>query len=68
LDIISWVYTVRSKRVERNMAEMENFEYTEALKFSEGRKNTQGLKGGVSGIGKAVYTGIREQKMERSGS
>lgn len=41
-------------------------EYMEALKFSEGGKNPQGLKGGVSGICKAVYTGIREQKIERS--
>ncbi|MBI5601754.1 MAG: hypothetical protein HY879_00200 [Deltaproteobacteria bacterium] len=43
-------------------------EYMEALKFSEGCKNPQGLKGGVSGICKAVYTGIREQKIERSDS
>jgi len=37
-------------------------EYSESLKGSEGFKNPEGLKGGVSGICKAVYSGIREQK------
>ena len=37
--------------------------YMESLKGSEGFKNPEGLKGGVSGICKAVYTGIREQKI-----
>jgi len=37
-------------------------EYTESLKGTEGFKNPEGLKGGVSGICKAVYSGIREQK------
>ena len=37
-------------------------EYMECLKGSEGFKNPDGLKGGVSGICKAVYSGIREQK------
>ena len=37
-------------------------EYMECLKGSEGFKNPEGLKGGVSGICKAVYSGIREQK------
>ncbi len=50
------------------MARRENFENTEALKFSERFRKPQGLKGRVSGIGKAVYTGILEQKKERSGS
>ncbi len=36
--------------------------YVEALKGTEGFKNPQGLQGGVSGICKAVYSGIREQK------
>jgi glycine cleavage system H protein len=36
--------------------------YIESLKGTEGFKNPEGLKGGVSGICKAVYTGIREQK------
>jgi glycine cleavage system H protein len=37
--------------------------YIESLKGSEGFKNPEGLKGGVSGICKAVYTGIGEQKI-----
>ena len=41
--------------------------YIESLKGSEGFKNPKGLKGGVSGICKAVYSGIREQKIENEG-
>jgi glycine cleavage system H lipoate-binding protein len=37
--------------------------YLEALRRSEGGKNPEGIKGGVSGICKAVYTGIGEQKI-----
>ena len=36
--------------------------YIESLRGTEGFKNPEGLKGGVSGICKAVYSGIREQK------
>ena len=36
--------------------------YIESLKGTEGFKNPEGLKGGVSGICKAVYSGIKEQK------
>ncbi|MDJ0985512.1 MAG: hypothetical protein QNJ26_08200 [Desulfobacterales bacterium] len=36
--------------------------YIENLKGTEGFKNPDGLQGGVSGICKAVYSGIREQK------
>ncbi len=35
--------------------------YIESLKGTEGFKNPEGLQGGVSGICKAVYSGIREQ-------
>ena len=38
-------------------------EYIESLKGSEGLKNPQGIKGGVSGICKAVYSGIGGQKI-----
>ena len=38
-------------------------EYAESLKGSEGLKNPEGIKGGVSGICKAVYTGIGGQKI-----
>ncbi|MBT8371827.1 MAG: hypothetical protein KJO34_12750 [Deltaproteobacteria bacterium] len=37
--------------------------YTESLKETDGFKNPDGLKGGVSGICKAVYSGIRDQKI-----
>ena len=37
--------------------------YLESLKNSEGLKNPEGLKGGVSGVCKAVYSGIRMQKI-----
>ncbi len=36
--------------------------YIENLKGTDGFKNPEGLKGGVSGICKAVYSGIRDQK------
>ena len=37
--------------------------YAESLKGTEGFKNPEGLKGGVSSICKAVYSGIRDQKI-----
>ena len=37
--------------------------YLESLRGTEGFKNPEGKKGGVSGICKAVYTGIGEQKI-----
>jgi glycine cleavage system H lipoate-binding protein len=40
-------------------------EYILGLQNSEGCKNPEGLKGGVSGICKAEYTGIKEQKFEK---
>lgn len=36
--------------------------YLESLRQTEGFKNPDGIIGGVSGICKAVYSGIREQK------
>jgi len=38
-------------------------EYGEGLKGTDGFKNPEGLVGGVSGICKAVYSGIRDQKI-----
>ena len=38
-------------------------EYIQRLKGTEGFKNPEGLKGGVSGICKAVYSGFRDQKI-----
>ncbi len=42
---------------------MDAIGYTESLKGTDGFKNPEGLKGGVSGICKAVYSGIRDQKI-----
>ncbi|MGD9973050.1 MAG: GcvH-related protein [Desulfatirhabdiaceae bacterium] len=41
--------------------------YLEKLQESEGFKNPDGIKGGVSGVCKAVYSGIRMQKINQSG-
>jgi glycine cleavage system H lipoate-binding protein len=38
-------------------------DYLDKLRLSEGFKNPEGIKGGVSGICKAVYSGIGEQKI-----
>jgi glycine cleavage system H protein len=38
-------------------------EYLASLQGSDGLKNPEGIKGGVSGICKAVYTGINQQKI-----
>ncbi len=45
-----------------NLTAMDAQGYIESLKATEGFKNPEGLIGGVSGICKAVYSGIREQK------
>ena len=37
--------------------------YIETLRETEGFKNPEGVKGGVSGICKAVYSGIGQQKI-----
>ncbi len=59
-----WLFQIKT-RSEANFAleELSSAEaYVESLQNSEGCKNPEGLKGGVSGICKAVYTGIKEQK------
>jgi len=38
-------------------------DYFEKLKGTEGFKNPEGIKGGVSGMCKAVYSSIRQQKI-----
>jgi glycine cleavage system H protein len=59
-----WLFRVRpdtdGKDAWQNLADAKA--YIESLKGTEGFKNPEGLKGGVSGICKAVYSGIREQK------
>ncbi len=60
-----WLFRIKpdAGAAEASQNLMDAQEYMECLKSSEGFKNPDGLKGGVSGICKAVYTGIREQKI-----
>jgi glycine cleavage system H lipoate-binding protein len=60
-----WVFKIKpDSDVKSILGSLEDaYEYIENLKRSEGRKNPEGLKGGVSSICKAVYSGIREQKI-----
>jgi glycine cleavage system H protein len=57
-----WLFKIRCSGVS-----IESFldaaSYLESLRSTEGFKNPEGIKGGVSGICKAVYTGIRGQKL-----
>lgn len=60
-----WLFRVATDaaRVEAGAIFTDAQGYLECLKSSEGFKNPEGLKGGVSGICKAVYSGIRDQKI-----
>jgi glycine cleavage system H lipoate-binding protein len=59
-----WLFKIKSEAgfEEASPTVVDAQGYIESLKGSEGFKNPEGLKGGVSGICKAVYSGIREQK------
>lgn len=59
-----WLFEIRpgSGEEESLRALASPDEYVTSLQKSEGGKNPDGLKGGVSGMCKAVYGGIREQK------
>ena len=59
-----WLFRIKPDigLAETGPTAMDAQEYTESLKGTDGFKNPEGLKGGVSGICKAVYSGIREQK------
>ena len=59
-----WLFRIRpeSGMADASQEFADAQEYIKCLKGSEGFKNPEGLKGGVSGICKAVYSGIREQK------
>ncbi len=72
LDLVSkdpygqgWLFKIKPasdpEKLYANFSEANG--YIHSLQGSEGCKNPEGLKGGVSGICKAVYSGIREQKM-----
>ena len=60
-----WLFMIQPQgnieEVYMSMTSPEN--YLKSLQASEGLKNPEGLKGGVSGICKAVYTGIGDQKL-----
>lgn len=60
-----WLFRIRpaSSMAEAGRAATDAWGYAESLKVTEGFKNPEGLKGGVSGICKAVYSGIRDQKI-----
>ena len=60
-----WLFRIRPDQPgEDALDEFVNAaDYVDSLKGTEGCKNPDGLKGGVSGICKAVYSGIREQKL-----
>jgi len=60
-----WLFKIKAHTDARQatVASVDAHRYLESLRGSEGFKNPEGLKGGVSGICKAVYSGIREQKI-----
>jgi glycine cleavage system H protein len=59
-----WLFQIKTRsEAKAALEELSPAEaYVESLQNSEGCKNPEGIKGGVSGICKAVYTGIKEQK------
>jgi len=62
---MGWLFSIKpGKNISEVLHQFSNAdEYVESLKGSEGLKNPEGIKGGVSGICKAVYTGIGGQKI-----
>jgi len=60
-----WLFKIKPDEPAEH--ELRNFssaeDYIQSLKRTEGFKNPDGLKGGISEICKAVYSGIREQKL-----
>ena len=60
-----WLFRIEpEEEVEKVLHQFADADtYIESLKGTEGFKNPEGLKGGVSGICKAVYTGIRDQEL-----
>ena len=60
-----WMFKIKPEEpVEHELRKFSTAEdYIQSLKSTEGFKNPDGLKGGISEICKAVYSGIREQKL-----
>lgn len=61
-----WMFKIKSEQpVEETLGQFLGVDdYIQSLKGTDGHKNPDGLIGGVSGICKAVYTGIRSQKIQ----
>ena len=59
-----WVFTITPNGNPQSAMEhlSDASAYLKSLEQTEGFKNPEGVIGGVSGICKAVYSGIREQK------
>jgi len=60
-----WLFLIKTERSADQLLEFlaSAEDYFQSLRNTEGFKNPEGLKGGVSGICKAVYTGIGGQKI-----
>jgi glycine cleavage system H lipoate-binding protein len=60
-----WLFSIKTEQSADQLLEdlASAADYFRSLHNSEGLKNPEGLKGGVSGICKAVYTGIGGQKI-----
>ena len=60
-----WMFKIEPEETAAEI--LANFQspelYIQSLKSTEGFKNPDGLKGGISEICKAVYSGIRQQKL-----
>lgn len=61
-----WIFIIKSEQpLEEALRQFLGADdYIESLKKTDGYKNPDGLIGGVSGICKAVYSGIRGQKIQ----
>jgi glycine cleavage system H lipoate-binding protein len=59
-----WLFTITPEgNPQAAMAHLADWSgYLSSLKNTDGFKNPEGVSGGVSGICKAVYSGIRDQK------
>jgi hypothetical protein len=63
--IKGWLFLIKTEKSADQLLEFlaSAEDYLQSLRNSEGFKNPEGLEGGVSGICKAVYTGIGGQKI-----
>ncbi len=61
-----WLFKIQPKAdIDKSYLSLASSkEYTQSLKITDGLKNPSGLKGGVSGMCKAVYSGIGDQRLK----